>query len=208
MAKRKETLEIENNLKEMCTYKRLYGCEEITIGFVRQDLGNEIVDFMLMDSKGIIRCYEIKVTLADLKSKAKKSWYGHFNYLAVSDELYSKINDWSLYLPDHVGLIRFYGKNHEYSQVMKNPKKQELTIETELMLKESMVRSLFYKKEKYYNASNLNKIKELEKENRILSKEIKDLNKEDLIKSRMIRKFERSSGIDIYNYLKDKNINF
>jgi hypothetical protein len=70
MAKRKETVELENALIKNTREKRIYGCEEITIGFYNGGKGNEIVDFMTMDSKGIIKCYEIKVTLEDLKSKA------------------------------------------------------------------------------------------------------------------------------------------
>lgn len=60
MAKRKETLEIENILNEMYKKKRLYGCEEVTIGFYNNGHVNKIVDFCTMDSKGILRCYEIK----------------------------------------------------------------------------------------------------------------------------------------------------
>ena len=56
MAKRKETLEIENILHSMCEKKRIYGCEEVTIGFYNNGHGNEVVDFCTMDSKGILRC--------------------------------------------------------------------------------------------------------------------------------------------------------
>lgn len=68
MAKSENTLKIEQALHQSCREKRLYGCEEVTIGFPNNGHGNEIVDFMSMDSKGIIRCYEIKVSLADLRS--------------------------------------------------------------------------------------------------------------------------------------------
>ena len=74
MAKTKETIAIEHALSDMCRKKRIYGCEEVTIGFPNDGHGNEIVDFMSMDSKGILRCYEIKISLADLHSNAKKSW--------------------------------------------------------------------------------------------------------------------------------------
>lgn len=59
MAKRQETLDIETALQKDTRIKRIYGCEEITIGFYNNGHGNEIVDFMTMDSKGIIKCYEI-----------------------------------------------------------------------------------------------------------------------------------------------------
>lgn len=68
MAKRRETLEIEETLRQMCKKRGIYGCEEVTIGFYNNGHGNEIVDFCTMDSKGVLRCYEIKVTMPDLKS--------------------------------------------------------------------------------------------------------------------------------------------
>ena len=52
--KTNETLEIEEQLRKTCRKKRLYGCEEVTIGFYNSGHGNEICDFMTMDSKGII----------------------------------------------------------------------------------------------------------------------------------------------------------
>lgn len=109
MAKTKITEGIETALNDMCRSKRLYGCEEVTIGFPNNGHGNEIVDFMTMDSKGILRCYEIKVSLSDLKSKAKKSWYGHYNYLAVTEDLYRKVTDWSIYIPKYIGIMVYSG---------------------------------------------------------------------------------------------------
>lgn len=167
MAKRKETVEIENALHNMCKEKRIYGCEEVTIGFYNNGHGNEVVDFMTMDSKGIITCYEIKVTLQDLKSNAKKSWYGHKNYLVVSAELYDKINDWSEYLPAHVGLIRFGFNRSIYSKNLRivfNTKKQNISVEDNIMLKESLIRSMFFKMHKYKDSKSIEKQKELEAE--------------------------------------------
>ena len=46
MAKRQETLDIEAALQKDTRIKRIYGCEEITIGFYNNGHGNEIVDFM------------------------------------------------------------------------------------------------------------------------------------------------------------------
>lgn len=93
MAKRQETLDIETALEQMCREKRIYGCKEVTIGFPHQKMGNEICDFVTMDSKGTFRCYEIKVSLADLQSSAKKSWYGMYNYLVITKELADKVGD-------------------------------------------------------------------------------------------------------------------
>ena len=168
MAKRKETVELENALIKNTREKRIYGCEEITIGFYNGGKGNEIVDFMTMDSKGIIKCYEIKVTLEDLKSKAKKSRYGNYNYLVVTEELYNKVEDWSLYIPRKVGIL-------VGSQLVsrRNCKKQDLDTQTEIMLKESMIRSMFYKMCKYKDAQSVKKQREMQSEIRSLKKEKK-----------------------------------
>lgn len=194
IAKRKETLELEKALMQTCNEKRSYGCEEITIGFVNNGHGNEIVDFMTMDSKGVIRCYEIKVTLQDLKSGAKKSWYGHYNYLVVSEDLYNKVTDWSTYLPDGVGLMM--GRESKYSptwslQCVINPKKQVISVETSMMLKESMVRSIYYKMVKYIDAQSIEKVKELQKNQRYWEKLYRDEDKEHLLLCRKVRKLER-----------------
>lgn len=37
MSKRKETLEIESTLHYMCQKRRIYGCEEVTIGFYNRE---------------------------------------------------------------------------------------------------------------------------------------------------------------------------
>lgn len=173
MAKRKETLELEEKLHKMCEKDRIYGCEEVTIGFHNNGHGNEIVDFCTMDSKGVLRCYEIKVTLADLKSNAKKSWYGHYNYLVLTNELYLKINDnLDNYIPDYVGVMlpNVFSWSNGFEVVFR-AKKQHLTTEQENMLKESMIRSMYYKMIKYRDAADMEKVNALQKEYRTCKKE-------------------------------------
>ena len=59
-----------------------YGTIEVKIGTAKNHKKAEYVDFMSYDMrKNIFRCYEIKVSLSDLKSKANMSWYGNYNYL-------------------------------------------------------------------------------------------------------------------------------
>lgn len=166
MAKRKETIELENALIKQTREKRCYGCEEVTIGFCNQGRGNEIVDFMVMDSKGVTRCYEIKVTLQDLKSHAKKSWYGNYNYLVVSRELYGQVRDWDSYIPRHIGII--VGKTLES---VRKCQRQEIPPEHEIMLKESLIRSMYWKMEKYKDAQSIDRQKKLQAE---IRKEAKD----------------------------------
>lgn len=196
--KRTETLMLENLLEEETTRKRIYGCEEITIGFYNGGMGNEIVDFMTMDSKGIIKCYELKVTFQDLKSSAKKSFYGHFNYLVTTQELYDKVKSWDDYIPNYVGII-VGSSTGLYSK--KKAKRQDVSIETETMLKESMVRSMFWKMKKYKDAKNLDIQRKLKSEIRRKDKEIEATRERALKAERIISNYETykyyNDGIDI-----------
>lgn len=185
MAKRKETIELEESLIKNTREKRIYGCEEITIGFYNNGHGNEIVDFMTMDFKGIIKCYELKVTLQDLKSSAKKSWYGHYNYLVVSKELYDSVEDWNIYIPKSIGLL----VGNKLS-VIKKPLKQEVDTSTEIMLKESMIRSIYWKIDKYKNANNLEKQKELMSKVRKAEKDRDTYYKRAMWAERIINEYE------------------
>lgn len=189
MAKRKDTLDLENALIKQTREKRLYGCEEITIGFYNQGLGNEIVDFMVMDSKGIIRCYEIKVTLQDLKSDAKKSWYGHYNYLVVGTELYKQVQDWDLYIPKHIGII--VGNSLES---VRKCQRQDIPPEREIMLKESLVRSMYWKVSKYKDAKSIDKQKQLQKKMREAEKEKTQYMERAFEAERVINDYERYRG--------------
>ncbi|MEE1255578.1 MAG: hypothetical protein UHN47_03580 [Lachnospiraceae bacterium] len=172
MGKRKETLELEQALESLAKEKRWYGCEEITIGFYNNGHGDEICDYILMDSKGIIRCYELKVTMADLKSRAKKSWYGHYNYLVVSGELYKQMESpFSQYgIPDDVGIIVGYtsssNENGRWLNTVSKPKRRELSEADQLMLSQSMVRSMNYKVKKYKDSKSIENLKEIEKKKR------------------------------------------
>lgn len=170
--KRTETIELENALIEKTRIDRIYGCEEITIGFYNNGHGNEVVDFMTMDSKGIIRCYELKVTLQDLKSDAKKSFYGNYNYLVISnalqDEIIEKKIDIYDFIPDYVGLIVGKGLISQFKC-----KKQSISKEQSEMLKESMIRSMYFKMIKYKDSADMEKQKKLNSYIRSLEKDFK-----------------------------------
>lgn len=169
MSKRPETIHLEELLHKDTRNGRFYGCEEVTIGFMNNGHGNEIVDYMTMDSKGTLKCYELKVTMEDLKSKAKKSWYGHYNYLVTIDDIWKKIKDnLEDYIPAGVGVI--VGGKTCLSSVKKATKKK-ITSEQETMLKESLVRSMYWKMIKYKDAIDPVKVKELNQRVRRAEKE-------------------------------------
>ncbi len=78
---------------EALLFKRLgraeIGCGEVTIGWA----GNEIVDFITcdVDRNRCINCFEIKVSKADLHSKAKLTFIGNYNYFVIPEELYDEV---------------------------------------------------------------------------------------------------------------------
>ena len=142
MAKTQETRDLEKALQDRCAAKGEYGCSEVTIGFVHGGNGREIVDFLSMDSEGVFKCFEIKVTLADLRSDAKLSWYGDYNYLVVSEELYRKSPAWDNYIPPYAGILAGTGLS-----VKRRAKKIGVAAEQRALLQDSMIRSLYWRME-------------------------------------------------------------
>ncbi|ELD8082265.1 hypothetical protein QI876_000743, partial [Staphylococcus pseudintermedius] len=94
-----------------------------------------IVDFLTYDSKNVFRAYEIKVTKEDLKSTAKLSFVGHYNYLVLTEELYEEVKDTNL-IPFNVGLV-VVGKG-----VIKKSGRKTLSMSDNIKLLESLMRSL------------------------------------------------------------------
>lgn len=151
---------------------------------------------MTMNSKGIIKCYELKVTLQDLKSDAKKSWYGHYNYLVVSRELYNKVSNWDEYVPKHIGIIV-----GECLESRRKAQRCEVSVESEIMLKESMVRSMFWKMQKYKDAQSIENQKQLQSKIRSLEREKENIRERALKTERIISDYETykwyNDGVDI-----------
>lgn len=111
----------------------------MTIGFG----GNERVDYVTYDTKGIWRFYEIKVSKSDFHSKAKKTFSGHYNYYVMPHELYEEVKD---EIPKHIGVYCGTG-------LYKKAKKQELLVDVKI-LKDSMIRSLYREFEKQYKSAD------------------------------------------------------
>lgn len=188
--KTKKTTNLERKIRRATHKTGVFQCFEVTIGF----FGNERVDFMTYDTKGIFRCYEIKVSKADFHSGAAKSFVGHYNYYVLTRDLYNQVKD---EIPDWVGV--YVGES-----LVKKPKKQdlsgkvytyrrsvngystELSVPWEEMLKESMIRSLYRDADKYLNTvyglsceMTLEEIKEEKEQIKKLLKKYKKKNIED-----------------------------
>lgn len=137
----------------------MFGCFEVTIGF----MGNERVDYITYDTKGIWRCYEIKVSKSDFNSKAKKTFLGHFNYYVMPKELFEEVKE---EIPSHIGV--YCG-----SSLVKKPKKQPLGVD-EQVLKDSMIRSLYREFEKQFKSGNPTVVSNLNKQINRLKNKAKD----------------------------------
>lgn len=203
--KTKETLDIETALEQMCREKRIYGCKEVTIGFPHQKMGNEICDFVTMDSKGTFRCYEIKVSLADLQSSAKKSWYGMYNYLVITKELADKVGDWDKFLSKEIGiLVLMQYASHPELYSIRKAKRKVISSEMQNILQESLIRTLYNKMEKYRSIADGRVEAKLKKELSELQKSYKREKElelrycEEYMRLRSyVRRYKNKTGIDI-----------
>lgn len=112
----------------------VYGAFEVAIG---EGYGNEFVDYITLNSKGEIRCYEIKITKQDFHSKNKLSFYGDYNYLVMPVTMYKEVED---EIPYGIGVLLYY--NTGLFELVKRPKKKNIPPWQHYMLTHCMVRSL------------------------------------------------------------------
>lgn len=139
MAKTDETLKLEKEIWEATHKQGVFCCFEVTIGW----FGSERVDYLTYDTKGVFRCYEIKVSKSDFRSKAKKTFVGHYNYYVIPEGLFEEVK---AEIPTHIGV--YIGK-----YLVKRAKKQELAVE-EQVLKDSLIRSLSREVEKQIKSND------------------------------------------------------
>lgn len=150
IAKTEATKKLEKSLYTYTNKQGTFGCFEMTVGW----FGSERVDYITYDTKGIWRCYEIKVSKADFYSTAKKTFVGHFNYFVMPSTLFEEVKE---DIPAHIGVIA------EGCFSIKKAKRMELAVE-EKVLKDSLIRSLSREAEKLYKSENpeyLNRLKRL-----------------------------------------------
>ena len=134
--KTKKTKEIENYLYLFLQRKGTFCCPEVKMG-----MGNTgkhgIVDYLSLTTKGIVACYEIKVTKEDLvNSSHGHNFYGNYNFYVIPIGLYSKIKD---FVPKYVGVIGFDIEGH--AKYLKEAK--FMTIRNLSSIKLYLIRSLY-----------------------------------------------------------------
>lgn len=149
MAKTEVTTEMERQIYAATKKQGVFGCFEVTIGW----FGKERVDYLTLDTKGIWRCYEVKVSVSDFRSKARKTFCGHYNYYVMPRELYEKVK---AEIPSHIGV--YIG-----GWLEKRAKKQDLTVEEDI-LKASLIRSLSREADKLIKSDNPSTVESLQRQ--------------------------------------------
>ena len=97
MGKSELTKKLEKDIYFSIHKQGVFCCFEVTIGWY----GKERVDMLSYDTKGIFRCFEIKSSVSDFYSKAKKTFLGHYNYFVLTKEVYDKVKE---DIPSYVGV--------------------------------------------------------------------------------------------------------
>lgn len=183
MAKTEKTVELERAIYKATNKQGVFGCFEVTIGW----FGDERVDYMTYDTKGIWRCYEIKVSKSDFYSKSKKTFVGHYNYFVMTPELYEVVKQ---DIPSHIGV---YLVNY----CKKRARKQEPLVE-EQVLKDSLIRSLSRDVAKQYKSEDPLVINSL---NRQINQAKKDAESYRLryqeIRNNLYKKFGRNWHLEL-----------
>jgi hypothetical protein len=126
-----DTKRLEASIWKATSKQGVFGCFEVTIGF----FGKERVDYMTYDTKGNFRCYEIKVTKADFRSRCHNSFVGHFNYYVLRQGLYEEVKT---EIPKHIGV---YVERDGALHSIKKAKRR--TAQNPDVLKDSLIRSLY-----------------------------------------------------------------
>jgi len=145
MAKTQLTRDIEEAL-------HFYGLEqdEIVVAEVSMPDGRGIVDTLTRrtkpDGAHEWRCYEIKVSKSDFKSRAKVSFIGHYNYYVMPKPLYDAMKD---DIPKYIGAVAYLPFTGEREgapkgslSIVKKATRRELAVD-EMKLMASLQNSLF-----------------------------------------------------------------
>lgn len=167
MAKSAGTLKLEKQLWNHTKKRGTFGCYEVTVGWY----GRERVDYITYSTEGIWRCYEIKVSKSDFKSKAKVSFIGHFNYYVMPEEVFLQVKE---EIPSHIGV---YIPKGDSLCSAKNAKRQQLGID-EQILKNSMIRSLYRGSERIIDSNDKTIVEKLSSKAATYERRYKNKNKQ------------------------------
>lgn len=138
------TKKLQDKLFKYTDKQGQFGCFEVTIGW----FGKERVDYLTYDTSGNWKCFEIKVSENDFKSKCNNTFIGNYNYYVMPYELYDKVKN---EIPEEIGVLI-----PEYNglESIKKAKKQDLKVDKEILF-ESMIRSMQRDNARYYKILNI-----------------------------------------------------
>lgn len=128
MSKTELTLQLEKEIYNATAKQGTFGCFEVTVGWY----GKERVDYLTYDTKGAWRCYEIKSSVSDFKSKAAITFIGNYNYYVMPQEVYNAVKN---KIPSGIGVII-------NGQSVIKAKRNKVLGTDEQTLKDSLIRSL------------------------------------------------------------------
>lgn len=128
------TLQMEETLYYYCRENGEVVVEEVTMP---EDQG--IVDTLscrLVEENFEWRCFELKVSKADFRSKAKLSFIGHYNYFVLPEALYAAVQE---EIPPAIGVMVYHAYIDQeevpgYFTIEKKPRRQELTVAENALL--------------------------------------------------------------------------
>lgn len=149
--KSEQTNALEKALMQSTIEKRTFGCPEVTIGWY----GKQRVDFMMTNTRGVIWCYEIKVSKPDFHSEHGHNFEGHYNYYVMTPELYKEVKD---EIPDNVGVL--VGKS---LACKKRAKRKKITDKRASELRMFLIRSMSREVKKSYTSSDLQELAKLKR---------------------------------------------
>lgn len=131
----------------------VYGAFEVACGSTL-GYGKEFVDFMTMDAENVFRCYEIKISKADLHSPAAWSFYGDYNYLVVPNSLEEDaVNFLQMMYETRVGiLVAVPDDGNIRFRIRKKATKIRIGIDQRIANMHNMVRSASRYTTKWVNA--------------------------------------------------------
>lgn len=141
--KNETTQKLESAIRRATSKVGVFQCYEVKIGFDYENLYGR-VDFLTIDTKNIVRCYEVKSSVSDFHSKAKWTFVGHYNYFVMDQDTFDKVKD---EIPKHVGV-------YVYGTCVKKPKKQKVSEEMLTLIRMSMIRSLSRDVDKLFKLEN------------------------------------------------------
>ncbi|MBO0440776.1 hypothetical protein [Candidatus Enterococcus ikei] len=131
------TIQMEEVLYYYCRENGDIVVEEVTMPET-QGIVDTLSCRLTADNQFEWRCYELKVSKADFRSKAKLSFIGNYNYFVLPQALFEKVKE---EIPSHIGVMVYHQyisadeqKLPGYFTIEKKPQRQALLVNEQELL--------------------------------------------------------------------------